>query len=115
MSVTWYDRQGQPIDMVTANRLLADREYSRIAHTRIASGSDPGIEHRISTVWLGLDHSHGHGPLLLFETMTFGGTESQNQSCWRWSTEDEARAGHAEIIATVAATVPDEQIRELDD
>ena len=48
---------------------------------------------RVSTVFLGLDHRFvGGGPPLLFETMVFGGKHDGAQ--WRYSTWDEAIAGH---------------------
>lgn len=51
---------------------------------------------RVSTVFLGLDHSFGHGPPLLFETMIFGGPHDQYQD--RYSTRDEAIAGHQRAV-----------------
>lgn len=69
----WYDRAGKPIDALTANDLLGDPKYKRVALTRVTSGSDPNVEYRVSTVWLGLDHNWGGGEPLLFETMSFGG------------------------------------------
>jgi hypothetical protein len=109
----WYGRDGQPIDATTANRLLGDMDYSRVALTRIASSSDSGIEYVISTVWLGCNYNWDDGPPIIFETMVFGGSKGQDQACYRWSTEQGAQAGHAEVVATVAATVPDEQVRDL--
>jgi hypothetical protein len=53
-------------------------------------------EAKVSTVFLGTDHSWGHGPLLLFETMTFGGKYDEYQ--WRYSTRAEAEAGHARVV-----------------
>ena len=47
---------------------------------------------KISTVFLGLDHSFGSGPPLLFETMVFGGPldgETDRYSIW-----EEAEIGH---------------------
>lgn len=47
----------------------------------------------VSTVFLGLDRRFvGGGPPLLFETMVFGGERDGAQ--WRYSTWDEAVAGH---------------------
>jgi hypothetical protein len=64
----------------------------QVARTEVA----PGIE--VSTVFLGLDHNHGgKGPPLLFETMTFDDYEGGD--CWRWSTWDEALAGHEMAVA----------------
>ena len=54
---------------------------------------------RISTVFLGIDHSHGHGPPLLFETMIFGGVHDQYQV--RCSTWEQAEAQHATACAMV--------------
>lgn len=111
----WYDRAGSPIDATTANDLLGDPKYKRVALTRITSATDPDVEYRVSTVWLGLDHNWSGGEPLLFETMSFGGGEEQDQSQWRWTTEAAARAGHAEIVATIAATVADERVEELNE
>jgi hypothetical protein len=109
----WFDRQGQPIDAEAANRLLGDMAYSRIARTEITSASDSNIEFDVSTVWLGVNYNFTNdGPPIIFETMVFGGDESQDQMQWRWSTEEEARAGHAQVVTSIAATVPDEQIRD---
>lgn len=49
-------------------------------------------EVKISTVFLGLDHSFGEGAPLLFETMIFGGKEDGYQE--RYSRWDEAEKGH---------------------
>lgn len=54
----------------------------------------------ISTAFLGIDHSHGSGPPLYFETMSFH--ESEDSDMARYSTWDEAKVGHAEIVARVA-------------
>ena len=114
-SQLWYDREGQPINSEQANALLGDMAYKRVALTEIASASDPEVSFRVSTVWLGVDHNWGGGQPILFETMVFGGGEEQDQSQWRWHTEAEARTGHAEIVASVAATVPDERVEDVAD
>lgn len=55
---------------------------------------------RVSTVFLGLDHNYsGEGPPLLFETMIFGGKLDGGQ--WRYSTREEALAGHIETVRRV--------------
>lgn len=53
----------------------------------------------VSTVFLGSDHQFGDGPPLIFETMVFGG--QLDQECDRYSTWDEAEAGHAAMVARV--------------
>lgn len=107
----WYDRDGQPMDISAADSRLGDPKYKRVALTRIFSAADPGIKYDVSTVWLGLDHGFGSDVPLIFETMVFGGDEDwADLLCQRYSTEEEAADGHAEIVATVAAAVPDEVV-----
>lgn len=54
---------------------------------------------RISTVFLGIDHSFMSGPPLLFETMIFGG--EHDQYCERYSTWEQAEKGHKRAIELV--------------
>lgn len=55
---------------------------------------------RISTVFLGLDHSFRPGAKpIVFETMVFGGP--LDDGCVRYCTRDEAREGHAEMVRRV--------------
>lgn len=54
-------------------------------------------EIRVSTVFLGIDHSFGDGPPLIFETMIFGGPHDQHQT--RCSTYGEAERQHQEALA----------------
>ncbi len=60
---------------------------------------------RISTVFLGMDHSFSvaknHRPVL-FETMIFGGEYDQNQQ--RYCTWAAAVAGHATVVAQIRST-----------
>lgn len=53
----------------------------------------------VSTVFMGIDHSFGDGPPLIFETMVFRGPLDEHQ--WRYSTWGEAEAGHARVVAAV--------------
>jgi hypothetical protein len=110
--MNWYDKDGSLLDVATANELLGDAEYKRVGLTEVASG-DRSLVHIVSTVWLGLDHAHGDGPPILFETMVFGEGSWTEQDCQRYTTELEARIGHTEMVALVAATVSDEVITEL--
>ena len=53
---------------------------------------------RVSTVFLGLDHSFGSGPPLLFETMIFGGEHDQYQKrCTTWEQAEEMHKTACEI------------------
>lgn len=58
----------------------------------------------ISTVFLGLDHSFGSGPPLLFETMVFGGPLDQEMD--RYTTWEEAEIGHKVMVEGVKKATP---------
>ena len=60
----------------------------------------------VSTVFLGLNHRFGDGPPLLFETLVFGGPLDGEMD--RYSTWDEAVAGHNAIVARVQQDHSDE-------
>lgn len=70
---------------------------------RVAEDALGGV--RVSTVFIGLDHRFGPepGPPLVFETMVFGGVLDQEWE--RYSTWDEAAAGHAALVAAVARSL----------
>lgn len=90
----YYDRQGQPIQETLAwAKKFEDQEYQRVAETTLANGR------RVSTVWLGLNHSLlDTGPPLIFETMVFPKEgEYSELDCERYSTEEEARTGHQHL------------------
>lgn len=57
-------------------------------------GDDGGIV--ISTVFLGLNHSFGTDPPVLYETMVFGGVHHDLQT--RYYTREEAEQGHEDIV-----------------
>lgn len=88
----YYDRQGQPIDMMTWVVLFEDTAGRVIGKTEVGEAT-------VSTVWLGLDHNFFGGPPLIFETMVFGGPLDQEQA--RYSTEDQALAGHEQMVVKV--------------
>lgn len=62
-------------------------------------GKDQIGDVKVSTVFLGLDHSFGNGPPLLLETMIFGG--EHDGFCERYATRQEAIIGHARAVALV--------------
>ena len=55
----------------------------------------------VSTIFLGLDHSFGNGPPLLFETRVFGG--SMDGDMRRYITRKEAERGHLDMVGMVRA------------
>ena len=61
-----------------------------------------GEDVRVSTVFLGLDHRYDNkGPPLVFETMVFGPYGGGEQ--YRYSTWDDAEAGHKATVKRVRA------------
>ena len=95
----FYDRNGAPMSLEDWARKIGDRDYKRVAETTTPSG------HWVSTVWFGLDHSFGDATPLIFETMVFpprkdGEKRSSSElDARRYSTEEDAKAGHAEMVA----------------
>jgi len=89
----YYKRDGTPItDTLEWARLLEDQEYRRVAETTLPDGK------WVSTVWLGLNHNYGEWRPLIFETMVFTSKGSDDLDCERYATEDEAIAGHKQVV-----------------
>lgn len=97
MNSVYYKRDGnQTSDLSEA---LRDK---RVAQDFLAEGFC------VSTVHLGIDHRFGEGPSLIFETMVFRQENGKVTSfsdlyCDRYSTEAEAAAGHARVVAQIKA------------
>ena len=104
----WYDRKGRPIPMEAWGPLHADKSYQVLAQHWVRGW-------KVSTIWLGLDHSFGEGPPVIFETMIFAPKDEHAEEDaerdgldgyqWRYSTEAEAFAGHDRAKALVCAHV----------
>lgn len=75
------------------------RWHANIGNRMVARDKKDDVT--VSTVFLGLDYQFGDGPQLLFETMVFGG--KFDDECERYSTWDEAEAGHKAMCAKVFA------------
>lgn len=85
---------GEPIpepDIMKWALWFNNADARRVAHTELPDGTE------VSTVFLGLDHSYGHGPPILFETMIFGGPLDETQD--RYATRQAAINGHAHYVA----------------
>jgi hypothetical protein len=66
----------------------------------------------VSTVFMGLDHNFtGQGPPILFETMIFG--SELDQSMRRYSTWDEAAAGHIALVEQLRKVLADSPSRAV--
>lgn len=98
------NRKPVAVDMMTWVRSF-DRKNRQVDRTELPNG------YLVSTVFLGLDHNWGPGPPLIFETMTFPECPDGEQIQDRYSTRDEAKAGHADVCLRAAewtARRPDE-------
>lgn len=84
-------------EVVEEHDLLKWGQWFETGERKIEITGRDGV--KVSTVFLGLDHSFGEGPPLLFETMVFGGSHDQDMD--RYSTIEEAKAGHVAMVAKV--------------
>lgn len=102
MTDIYYDYDGNPTDHDTWSRLWDDTEARRLALDTVGG-------YRVSTVWLGVDHSFGHHEQpVLWETMVFSkGPDPYdlNEFMCRYDSRDEALAGHVEVVEMVRERV----------
>ena len=87
-----YDDNGKPVGQVDLFKWVQwlSPEKRKVVHDTLKSGV------KVSTVFLGLDHSFGRGVPLLWETMIFGGEHDQYQE--RYTSLEDAKKGHAEAL-----------------
>jgi hypothetical protein len=95
--IRWYNiNDDKSIELLPVDHKFNDK-YFNDANRRV--GDDTVDDQRVSTVFLYMDHNWSedgtHTPIL-FETMIFGG--EYDQEMWRYSTYDEAKAGHDRIV-----------------
>ena len=76
-------------DTLAWSRWFEEFKNRQIAFTKVTEDID------VSTVALGLDHSWGDGPPMIFETMSFG---TEDEKTRRYSTVADAKAGHEEVV-----------------
>lgn len=89
------DEQGKP---VREPDILKWAHWFEKADRHVAKDKFGKVQ--VSTVFLGIDHNfHANGPPVLFETMIFGGPHDQYQE--RYSTKEDAIAGHRKAVALV--------------
>ena len=89
-----YGMDGERITAREWSYLLEHPELRRVGRDQIG-------DVLVSTVLLGLDHSYGVGPPLIFETMIFGESHALDQEQWRYATREEALEGHARAVEIV--------------
>lgn len=109
MSFTGWYRLNEDGDPIGCDTMEEYREWDKSPEgekaRRVAEDFVNGI--RVSTVFLGLDHSHGYGSPLLWETMTFGGEAWGVETiCKRYYSVAEAKRGHAEVVDACARIEP---------
>ena len=110
----YYDRQGQPMEMMAwARKLEDDPEYQRVAVHWVRGWM-------VSTVWLGIDHSFGHGAPIIFETMIFPpGDEAGEHGIMseeyqdRYATEAAAQAGHDRALSWLREKLGDDALADI--
>lgn len=84
-------------DVAAWGEFMHNKENKRVAFTKISD------EVEVSTVFLGMDHSHGDSnDPLLFETMIFGGF--LNQGLARYCTYQDALKGHEAMVILAKAS-----------
>ena len=98
--VIWYGTDGAPISAEDANSLLGDILSRRMAYTTIFTTNG---EITVSTVFLVLDHSHGDGPPVLWETLVGGGPMDQDMS--RYTSAEAAADGHMETLSLIRSAL----------
>ncbi len=103
----WYglDERNRPIPMEFDDPRLTEifkASPGDIEHDRRRVAISRAEEWEISTVFLGVDHNWGPGPPILWETMVFG---PEPWTDWqdRYSSHEEAAAGHARVLAVIIA------------
>jgi hypothetical protein len=88
-----YNMEGEPISLEEGEKLFEDGDARIVAKIEIGDIT-------VSTVLLVMDHRFGgEGPPLIFETMIFGGDHDGYEE--RYSTREEAEAGHARAVKLI--------------
>jgi hypothetical protein len=87
-----YNMKGEEISLEDAALLFEDPMQRIVGLTAVG-------EVKVSTVLLVIDHGHGAGPPLIFETLVFGGDRDGEMD--RYHTLTEAQLGHLEMVKRV--------------
>lgn len=99
----YYGRDGEPISFAAFAALFEDPDYKVVQQDRLTYRDPDDV--LVSTVWLGLDHGFGASDApLIFETLVFAPDDFPLQDHMeRYFTEQEAQAGHLDILDRVRA------------
>lgn len=85
--------EDKSVEMIPDGKYPSNEDLAT-PHRRV--GEDDVDGQRVSTVFLALDHNWSGGEPLLFETMIFGGPYDGYME--RYSTYEQAKAGHERIV-----------------
>ena len=86
------DKKHIEVDLITWAKSFENVEDRKIAFTENTKGW------RVSTVFLGIDHSFDGEKELLYETMVFNSKTHLDNDPFRYATYEEAEKGHLEVI-----------------
>lgn len=87
----YYDPDGKPVSMEKWVTLFEHRQ--QVAKTTLPGGI------RVSTVYLGVNHNWDpEGPPLIYETMVFGPDRFRDIDMARYTTREQAEAGHRTMV-----------------
>jgi len=95
----YFDPTGAPMSVEEWSALFERRKEDMSPESWWRKETVLGSDVRVSTVWLGLDHSFLPGQHLYWETMVFGGDHDQDQ--WRYGSREEALDDHERIVSAV--------------
>jgi hypothetical protein len=104
----WYilDADGKTVpatDLHAWSKWFADGHANRILKL-----DELANDISVSTVFLGIDHGFGRrGPPILWETVIFGGPHDEYQE--RYTSRDDALAGHAKALAIARSAIDNPQ------
>ena len=94
LRLQYFDRQGEPLSEKRWLELYRVAEYRRVRRTKLPGDID------VLTTWLGMDFGPPGFHREIFGTMVFGADEeTENGEQERYSTEDQAVAGHERWVA----------------
>jgi hypothetical protein len=115
VAAPYFNRKGEPIDLVAWGRLHEDADYKAVAQHWVRGWM-------VSTVWLGIDHNFTRsGPPVIFETMIFPPGDAapegegifSEQYCARYCTEEAAHAGHDQALSYLREKLGDDSLADI--
>jgi hypothetical protein len=109
----FWDKDSIPVSIRQWARLNGQNlKYSRVAYTQVLDRDYIDKDYHVSTIWIGLSVAW-EGPPLIFETMVF--RDGQPDEMERWSTLQQAKDGHAGMVAELTASLPNSIIMEAEE